>query len=111
MPRACVVMASPPEQNNETQNTLMIPAHKTAFTTAEIEKLAHHLGWFKFYDNKDGTHETDLDVISETSSFYCKCGSRLWLLDLSEGPRSSEVDFVTCPSCAQVVKNRFHIAE
>ena len=74
------------------------------FTTDEIYKLAHYLGWIRHYD--DGTPE--LEPISETSSFRCACGERVWLLDWNKlGQRARDKQRIICPHCGIEQANPF----
>jgi hypothetical protein len=82
-----------------------------AFSEAEVMKIAQHFRLIKTTENGDGCH-SEFCPISETSSFHCPaCKARLWLLDFSSGPRSSQFERITCHACGRVARNRFFVSE
>ena len=82
-----------------------------AFTEAEVMKIAQHFRLIKTTEH-EGEYHYEFCPISETSSFHCPaCKARLWLLDFSNGPRSSQFEFITCHACGEVTTNRFFISE
>ena len=88
-----------------------IDSPPVAFTEAEVMKIAQHFRFIKTTEYS-GEYDYELCPSSETSSFHCPaCNARLWLLDFSDGPRSSQFEHITCHACGEVTKNRFFTPE